>query len=162
MVLFNRQKLHDYMSLCMEYAKQNSTIKRNSVGALVLSEKGKIIGKGYTELISGTNLTLHAERMAIDNIGSLQGNTLVTTLEPCVNIDEDQNSSSCCELIVKSGIESVVIGLIDAPDNVRSAKGIIYLEENGIKVIRYKKLNDRIANKLMDRKYQFMHFKGHY
>jgi len=55
-----------YLERCIELANQCSAgIGTPLVGAILVSQDGTIIGEGYRQFIDGTQLTLHAERIAI-------------------------------------------------------------------------------------------------
>ena len=147
---------HEHMLRCIDLALQAPPrIARPYVGAVVISPEGRVIGEGYKKFIDATFLTIHAERIAVDNAGyDSRGGALVTTLEPCVKKRRtlgrrSQIFSSCCDLIIENGIVRVVIGLMDKSDIVNSGKGFHRLDSNGIEVIRYTGLNDLIREKLM-------------
>lgn len=93
---------------CKEYPK---------VGAVVAKE-GIILSTGYR----GERKGAHAERIAIEklNTGELENSTLFITLEPCVRMQQDQMIESCSELIIKSGIVNVVIGVLDPNGTIYS------------------------------------------
>jgi len=78
------------------------------VGA-VLVKGGRVLSKGHRQP------NLHAERDALEKAAayriSVKGSTIYTTLEPCVNVGGMRES--CADLIVRSGIESAVIGRYD-------------------------------------------------
>ena len=45
---------------------------------------------------------------------------MFTTLEPCVTLQDDQQIESCANLIIKSGIKEVVIGVLDPNGTIYS------------------------------------------
>jgi len=76
------------------------------VGALVLRQE-RIVGSGFHHAFGEA----HAEVNAIHEAGSLaQGATLVVNLEPCCFHGK---TPACTDLILKSGIKRVVIGMQD-------------------------------------------------
>ena len=146
----SNEKLTEYMAYCVELAKQASLeVNPPIVGAVVISPDGKIIGKGYRNLLPHTKLTIHAERAAINNTtGETRGCTLVTTLEPCMVErklrDRTKIFEPCSELIVKSGIVKVIYGIPDNSLSMGCLQGVNYLRTKGIEVVRYEdpRLND--------------------
>ena len=129
----------------------NRILSRPWVGAVVLSEKGEIIGKGYKQFLDDTNLILHAERVAIEEAlinskrDSLGGATLLTTLEPCYH-EGEKGLNSCSHLIVERGIKKVIFGLEDLS---MQKKGVKYLQKCGVKVEMFEGLNETITRELM-------------
>jgi diaminohydroxyphosphoribosylaminopyrimidine deaminase/5-amino-6-(5-phosphoribosylamino)uracil reductase len=101
-----------------------------SVGAIIFKD-GNILSTGFR----GELASIHAERVAIEKLTDIElnGATLITTLEPCVNIKEKQSRDSCTELIIKSGISKVVIGVLD-PNGAIYSQGYRHLLLNGIDV----------------------------
>lgn len=96
-------------------------------GALVLCN-GKVIGRGRHEFFGGP----HAEVNAIRNAGKdLAGCSMVVTLEPCCH---QGKTPPCTDLIIKSGIKKVYVGMTD-PNPIVAGKGIRQLEAAGIEVV---------------------------
>lgn len=149
--------IRKYMFRCIYLAKK-SELAKPKVGSLVISEENDVLGEGYRTFIPYTSLLLHSERAAIDdalsNSHNLKGKTLVTTLEPCARTSRPQILCSCSELIVKSGIETVVIALQDVSPLMHNGKGIKYLKEHNVNVLIYNDLNEIILLELMDRPYR--------
>ena len=98
------------------------------VGAVVVRD-GKIISKGYHRRAGEE----HAEVAAIKGVkgGIKSGDILYVTLEPC---NHWGRTPPCTELILRSGIKRVVVGMRDPNPNVRGG-GIERLRENGVEVI---------------------------
>lgn len=147
--------MHRFMSECVELAKQCSEgIRRPHVGALVVSPECVVYGRGFKCYVSNTQMLMHAERGALSDAlfirdGNLKGAYLFTTLEPCVNIKRNQLLKSCSELIVESGIELVVFGLLDDSLSQAPGAGRNYLSRRGVNAIYYDKFSDQIASELM-------------
>lgn len=80
------------------------------IGALVVDNTGRILGRGKNEREANNDPTAHAEILAIraacESIGSsrLDGCTLVTTLEPC---------AMCAGAALTARVERVVFGAWD-------------------------------------------------
>jgi len=118
----------DLMKLALE--QMLKCPKHPKIGAIV-SKNGDVLSTGFRGEVSGK----HAERVAIEKLSSdeLRDATIHTTLEPCAAIYADQKEASCCELIAKSGISSVCIGVLD-PNGKIYAKGMNFLRENGLAI----------------------------
>jgi len=154
MRLLTKGEMHEYMTYCIELAKQaEGIIPRPHVGAVVLAEDGEIIGEGYKSFIDGTKFTIHAEKMAIENTEDSDKKPfhLITTLEPCIRKSKNQLFSSSCELIVERGIKNVIFGLNDNSATVYNGKGMRFLRKNGIDVFNYEGLSSQIEEELMGR-----------
>ena len=99
------------------------------VGAVVLDSEMNLVGEGFHRCAGSP----HAEVGALSQAGErARGGTLVVNLEPCCHFGR---TPPCTEAIVKSGISKVVVALKD-PDPRVSGKGIAFLEETGLKVIK--------------------------
>jgi diaminohydroxyphosphoribosylaminopyrimidine deaminase / 5-amino-6-(5-phosphoribosylamino)uracil reductase len=98
------------------------------VGAVV-TYNHEILSEGYHEKFGD----YHAEANAIKPILShpkLSASTLYVNLEPCCHTGK---TPPCSDLILKSGIKNVVIGITDVDSRVQG-KGIEILRSNGINV----------------------------
>ena len=94
------------------------------------SNNQKIISEGWHKK-AGED---HAEVIAIKKIKEkkeLKKSTLYVNLEPCCHKGK---TPPCTELIIKSGIQNVVIGCLDPNINV-NGKGVKELIKNGINVL---------------------------
>ncbi|WP_232623005.1 bifunctional diaminohydroxyphosphoribosylaminopyrimidine deaminase/5-amino-6-(5-phosphoribosylamino)uracil reductase RibD [Pareuzebyella sediminis] len=119
------------MLRCIEIAKNGlgTTAPNPMVGALLVYN-GKIIGEGFTSAYGGP----HAEVNAIASVEDkslLSKATLYVTLEPCCHFGK---TPPCTDLIIKSKIPHVIIGLTDPHEKV-SGQGIRKLRSAGIDVI---------------------------
>ncbi|KAI4236826.1 MAG: hypothetical protein LQ349_002292 [Xanthoria aureola] len=96
------------------------------IGACLLSQDGKILGRGHNMRVQKGSATLHAEISALENTGRLQaaaykGATMYTTLSPC-----DMCTGAC----VMYKVARVVIG-----ENKSFVGGEEYLKQRGIEVV---------------------------
>ena len=143
-------QIRAYLERCLEIA----TLRPRGIGrpyacALDLFPEGIVIGEGHKQYLEGTQLIVHAERAALHQAEErAKGSCLFTTLEPCYDdrVYRSHIFSSCSELLVERGIDTVVIGLID---EVISGKGIKYLRDNHLNVLVYEGLKDSIRELLI-------------
>ncbi len=124
----NKYSKSDLMKIAIEEHLKCSEFPR--VGA-VISKSGQVLSTGYR----GEKRGVHAERIAIEKIkvDQVRGSTVFTTLEPCVELHDEQEVQSCAELIIDSGINEVVIGVLD-PNGTIYSQGYRKLLENNISV----------------------------
>jgi len=118
----------DFMKIAIEEHLKCTEFPRVGV---VIAKDGKILSTGYR----GEKIGIHAERVAIEklNSDSLRDTTIFTTLEPCINMQQDQPTQSCADLIIESGIREAVIGVLD-PNGTIYSQGYRKLLENNISV----------------------------
>jgi diaminohydroxyphosphoribosylaminopyrimidine deaminase / 5-amino-6-(5-phosphoribosylamino)uracil reductase len=97
------------------------------VGALVVDERGRIVGSG-THLYAGLK---HAEILAMEQAGPLaRGNTLYLNLEPCSHTGR---TGPCADAIIAAGVARVVCCMED-PNPLVAGKGFEKLRAAGIEV----------------------------
>jgi diaminohydroxyphosphoribosylaminopyrimidine deaminase / 5-amino-6-(5-phosphoribosylamino)uracil reductase len=98
------------------------------VGAIVVDERGRIIGRG-THTYDGLK---HAEVLALEDAGpQARGNTLYLNLEPCCHTGR---TGPCTDAIIQSGIARVVASMRD-PNPLVAGKGFERLRAAGIEVV---------------------------
>jgi pyrimidine deaminase RibD-like protein len=114
-----------------------------SVGAVIV-RAGRVLSTGFRDslLLDGTTRpprtrSLHAEEVALLNAPEdLSGAALYTTLEPCVERSKPSfliELDACSTRVLRSGIRTVVIGLIDQDVRMRG-KGARHLAEHGVEL----------------------------
>lgn len=104
------------------------TTPNPSVGAVVVSAAGVIVGQGTTSPAGGP----HAEILALDRAGAeAAGATLYCTLEPCAHTGR---TGPCVERIVVSGVRRVVAAMRDPNPRV-AGRGVAYLRAHGVDVL---------------------------
>jgi diaminohydroxyphosphoribosylaminopyrimidine deaminase / 5-amino-6-(5-phosphoribosylamino)uracil reductase len=96
-----------------------------TVGAVVVSADGTVVGEGVTE--AGGR---HAEVVALDAAGTWAlGATLYATLEPCAHYG---TTPPCSERILRDGVARVVVGARDP--NPEAGGGVELLRAGGVEV----------------------------
>lgn len=118
-----------FMNIALDLASKGTgyTSPNPMVGAVVVNQEGKIIGKGWHESVGGP----HAEVNAIDDAGEIaKGATLFVTLEPC---NHEGRTPPCTRKILSAGIKRVVMAMTDPNPDV-SGGGAAFLKQNGILV----------------------------
>ncbi|WP_281540389.1 bifunctional diaminohydroxyphosphoribosylaminopyrimidine deaminase/5-amino-6-(5-phosphoribosylamino)uracil reductase RibD [Maribacter aestuarii] len=120
-----------FMQRCIQIAKNGlgTTAPNPMVGAVIVHEK-VIIGEGYTSPYGGNHAEVNAINSVIDKT-LLPKATLYVTLEPCSHFGK---TPPCVDLIIKHGINRVVIGVKDPHDKV-AGKGIEQLKNFGCEVV---------------------------
>ncbi len=118
-----------FMKLAIKEARKGlgRTSPNPAVGAVVVS-KGNVIATGYHKRAGMP----HAEVEALGKVGNrAPGDTLYVTLEPCNHFGK---TPPCTDLILKSGIKRVVVGMKD-PNPLVTGGGCEHLEKRGIEVV---------------------------
>lgn len=137
-----------YMELAIEEMNKSVNEPRPDgkvppkVGAILLFPNGRIERAHRGELRDGD----HAEFTLIERKllhQKLDDCILFTTLEPCVK--RSNPKIACCKRTTKARIKTVYVGITD-PDHSVDGKGILHLEENGVKVIMF----DRDFQKIIE------------
>lgn len=118
----------DLMKLAIEEHLKCSEFPRVGV---VVAKSGEVLATGYR----GETRGVHAERVALRKLADeeIQGATVFTTLEPCVELHEGQDIKSCSQLLIDAGVNEVVIGVLD-PNGTIYSQGYRKLLENNINV----------------------------
>ena len=97
------------------------------VGALIINERGVIVGEGHTQAPGESHAEIEALRRAGD---AARGATMVVTLEPCSHVGR---TGPCADAIIAAGVARVVVGTID-PDPRVSGRGVALLKASGVDV----------------------------
>ena len=101
-----------------------------SVGCLVVSDTGKILGHGHTQRYGGPHAEIMAMRSAVANGHDLSGCSLYVTLEPC---SHHGLTPPCCDAIIAAGIKKVVASVSD-PNPLVSGRGFKRLRAASVEV----------------------------
>jgi tRNA(adenine34) deaminase len=126
----------DYKELMQQallLAKEAANHGDVPVGAIIVDEKGEVIGSGKNERVKNNDPLAHAEVMAINDAASKLSNwrfdqlTLIVTLEPC---------AMCAGAIAQSRFKRLVFGSFDEKagavgsiwDLIRDARALTQIE----------------------------------
>jgi diaminohydroxyphosphoribosylaminopyrimidine deaminase/5-amino-6-(5-phosphoribosylamino)uracil reductase len=120
-----------YMKRALELALNGAgDVSPNPLVGCVIVHEGRIIGEGWHKKYGEA----HAEVNAIDSVedkNTLTQSTLYVTLEPCSHTGK---TPPCADLIVKHGVQKVVIANHDINPLV-AGRGIQRLRDAGVTVI---------------------------
>lgn len=126
--------------MCEAIAAGRRSPFRPAVGAVIVRD-GRVLARGCRDSIVVESAcapprtrSRHAEEVALLAASEgLEGATLYTTLEPCFDRATPgfAELQPCCTLLVRSGIGTVVIGLIDH-DPRTLGRGAGYLARHGV------------------------------
>lgn len=122
-----------YMRRCLQLASYGLLTTRPNpmVGAVIVSDDGRIIGEGFTSPVGGP----HAEVNAFSSVNKkdeplLPHSTIYVSLEPCSHWG---HTPPCCDLIISKGVKRCVCGCIDSFAKVHG-RGIKRMRQAGIEV----------------------------
>ena len=99
-----------FMDLALEEAVKAGQKGEIPIGAVLVSESGKVLSAAYNQVITRADPTAHAEMLAIREAAGkilnyrLLNTTLYVTIEPCI---------MCMGAIVHARIKTVVFGALD-------------------------------------------------
>jgi len=101
-----------------------------SVGCLITSASGALLGQGHTQRAGGPHAEIMALRDAAAQGHSVAGATAWVTLEPC---SHHGRTGPCCNALIAAGIGRVVAAIAD-PNPLVSGQGFEKLRAAGIEV----------------------------
>ena len=126
--------MHDihFLDLALTQTQKASHLSppNPSVGCVLFSPDGKIIGQGHTQAVGGAHAEIMALRDAAANGASTVGATAYVTLEPCSHFGR---TPPCCNALIEAKVAKVVIALLD-PNPLVAGKGVELLRKAGIEV----------------------------
>lgn len=121
---------HHHMLHALRLAQRGlgQTAPNPSVGCVIVSPDGRILGRGQTQKGGRP----HAERVALDQAGeAASGATAYVTLEPCSHTGQ---TPPCAEALIAAGIAKVVAAAGD-PDPRVNGRGLAMLRAAGVEVV---------------------------
>ncbi len=101
-----------------------------SVGCVIASRDGTLLGQGATEQAGGAHAEIMALRNAAQLGNSVLGATAYVTLEPCSHLGR---TGPCCDALIAAGIKKVVASIAD-PNPLVSGQGFARLRAAGVEV----------------------------
>ena len=116
-----------HMQRAIELSSSVWTATPNPRVGCVIAKHGAIIGEGWHAAPGQA----HAEVVALDKAGkSAKAATAFVSLEPCSHTGR---TGPCCESLIASGIQQVVIAVLD-PNPAVAGSGVEQMERAGIEV----------------------------
>ncbi len=128
-----------FMTEAIAEARRSSL--RPTVGAVIIRDN-RIIGRGHRKVKKLREepplwRVIHAEQAALQSVAEdIEGATLYVTLEPCAGRYQGPTvevAEVCSVIIPRSGISTVVIGLVDR-DPMTFGKGLKRLRNAGVRL----------------------------
>ena len=121
-----------YLDFALLLAQKASPLSppNPSVGCVLISPTGNLIGQGHTQVVGGAHAEVMALRDAAAKGESTMGATAYVTLEPCSHFGR---TPPCCNALIEAKVAKVVIALLD-PNPLVSGKGVEMLQKAGIEV----------------------------
>lgn len=101
-----------------------------SVGCILISQTGDILGQGHTQQAGGPHAEVMALRDAAAQEKSVVGATAYVTLEPCSHFGR---TPPCCNALIDAKVGKVVVAVLD-PNPLVAGKGVQLLRAAGIEV----------------------------
>jgi diaminohydroxyphosphoribosylaminopyrimidine deaminase/5-amino-6-(5-phosphoribosylamino)uracil reductase len=98
------------------------------VGAVIVDDRGVVVGTGFHERAGEAHAEIHALRAAGDRA---RGATLYCSLEPCSHIGR---TGPCAVAVAEAGIRRVVAAMEDPYPEV-AGRGFAYLRSRGVEVV---------------------------
>lgn len=107
-------------------AKARGLTSPNPMVGCVIVRDGQVIGEGYHQKAGGP----HAEAVAVEAAGDIEGATVYVTLEPCSHVGL---TPACAPFLADRKPAAVVVAMQD-PNPVVFGSGIAHLRDRGIEV----------------------------
>jgi diaminohydroxyphosphoribosylaminopyrimidine deaminase/5-amino-6-(5-phosphoribosylamino)uracil reductase len=122
--------------MMIDHALQLATLERHipppnpSVGCVLVSIDGLVLGQGRTQQAGGPHAEIMALRDAAMQGHSVNGATAYVTLEPCAH---QGRTGPCCDALIAAGIKKVVATNTD-PNPLVAGQGFARMRAAGIDV----------------------------
>jgi len=111
-------------------AHRNATPPNPSVGCVITSADGALLGQGFTQATGGPHAEVQALRDAQARGHNVSGATAYVTLEPCAH---HGRTGPCCDALAAAGIGKVVAAIAD-PNPQVAGLGFARLQAAGVVV----------------------------
>lgn len=123
---------HPLMVRALELARsaRQTPPPNPSVGCVIASTRGDILGEGHTQAVGGPHAEVMALRDAQARGHDVRGATAWVTLEPC---SHQGRTGPCCDALIQAGIGRVEASLAD-PNPLVGGRGFERLRAAGIQV----------------------------
>lgn len=123
---------HPSMRLAIEWAEQQRWLPapNPSVGCILVSPQGDILGQGHTQQAGGPHAEVMALRDAAAQGKSVIGATAFVTLEPCSHFGR---TPPCCHALIDAKVGKVVVAVLD-PNPLVAGQGVRLLRAAGMEV----------------------------
>lgn len=122
-----------YMSRALQLASYGAghVSPNPMVGAVLVSNDGRIIGEGFHRKYGKAHAEVNAMQSVMESDRQLiPDSTMYVTLEPCSHYGK---TPPCAEMLCREGVKRVVIGTGD-PNPKVAGRGVRMLRESGIHV----------------------------
>ncbi len=116
-----------WMGECLKLARRgHAYVSPNPMVGAVVVKKNQVVARGFHRMFGGP----HAEVECLNRFkGNPRGATLYVNLEPCAH---QGKTPPCTDLIIKSGIRDVSVGMRD-PNPLVRGRGMLALRRAGIR-----------------------------
>ncbi len=122
-----------YMKRCIKLAQKaaGKTSPNPMVGAVILDKNLNFVSEGYHKKCGEAHAEVNAINEAKSKGIDIKDGTIIVSLEPCSHYGK---TPPCADLIIKSGLKTVVVGCLD-PNPKVSGNGIKKCKDAGLKII---------------------------
>ncbi len=119
-----------YMKRCLLLAQKAAgrTSPNPMVGAVILDKDLNFVSEGYHKKCGESHAEVNAINAAKAINADITGGTIIVNLEPCSHFGK---TPPCADLIIKSGLKTVVVGCLD-PNPKVSGNGIKKCRDAGL------------------------------
>lgn len=121
----------DWMQVALEQARLGlgTTSPNPPVGAVIVSSRGVLLGKGHHKQAGGPHAEIEALRSVLPSqVGEIAGSTAYVTLEPC---STHGRTPPCSNALVAAGVRRVVWA-IDDPNPAHAGRAMAFFASKGI------------------------------
>ena len=152
MMIFQQATDERFMQQALDLARQGVALTSPNpcVGAVLVAESGKIVGRGAHTYENRK----HAEVLALEEAGQrARGSTLYLNLEPCTHVGR---TGPCADAVIAAGVKRVVAAMLD-PNPLVAGRGLAKLRSAGLEV--YEGVCETEARKLNEAFAKYIRYK---